>query len=62
MLFFLGDRWLEIGTVIYGAAINQTGLRFNVPVSLPDVHEFFESRRYLDDGSEEWRNWGPRVN
>lgn len=63
MVFFLGDRWVEIGPVRYGPAIvRNTGRLMDVPVKLPDVEEFFAGRQHLDDGTNEWRMWGPRVN
>lgn len=63
MVFFLGDRWVYVGPVIYGpGVVRQTGRLMEVPVDWPDVEAFFESRQHLDDGTNEWRLWGPRVN
>lgn len=63
LVFFLGDRWVYIGPVYYGqAAERSTGRRMDVPVDLPNVENFFANRQHLDDGTNEWRWWGPRVN
>lgn len=54
--FFLGDKWIEIGEV----EIKQKG---NVcEVALPDFGKFLADRVWLDDGTLDWVEWGPRVN
>lgn len=54
--FFMNDRWIFVGNVFL--VQNRNSFR---PV-LPDCDRFFDERRELDDGSDMWRQWGPRVN
>lgn len=54
--FFLGDHWILVGP----ARIVQSSR--GVRPDLPDANKFFDERRDLDDGSDVWRQWGPRVN
>lgn len=54
--FFMGDRWIFVGPVM---AVQR---RNGFTAVLPDFNKFFEDRKVFDDGSEEWRAWGPRVN
>lgn len=62
-MFFIGDHWVEIGPVQYGPPVaNDRGVLLGVPVRLPDTEAFFEERRYLDDGTDDWHEWGPRMN
>lgn len=55
--FFMGDRWIPAGEVML--AQTRGGAFFPV---LPDFDLFFEGRKGLNDGTDEWRKWGPRVN
>jgi hypothetical protein len=34
----------------------------DMEVDMPDVGKFIMERLYLDDGTMEWMEWGPRVN
>lgn len=58
--FFLGDRWIDIGKVESITERTSKGLIFHV--NMPQIEEFFEKREYLDDGTFDWYEWGPRVN
>jgi hypothetical protein len=58
--FFLGDRWLEIGKVNTRTNVRNGGLIMDV--DMPDVEGFLIRRLDLNDGTEDWAEWGPRVN
>lgn len=53
---FLGDRWIEIGDFVI------TGSKNDCCVQVPDVEQWLDSREYLNDGTEDWAVWGPRMN
>lgn len=55
--FFLGDRWIEIGEMemIYES-------RYVVDIEMPDIEGFLMQQFALDNGSEDWLNWGTRLN
>lgn len=55
--FFLGDRWIEIGDVVFHEVGPKT-----FEMEVPDIGLFFAMREGLEDGTEEWYEWGPRVN
>jgi hypothetical protein len=55
--FFLGDRWLEVGKVSL-----KHSRAMVMDVDMPDVGAFILDRLHLDDGTEDWLKWGPRVN
>lgn len=61
VLFFINDRWLEIGpieTVIEGRGTKSA----SVYMKFPDVGSYLEDRESLSDGTKDWVIWGPRVN
>lgn len=63
-MFFLGDRWVLMGPVEFGViSVPPHGRLAHVPlVDNDEVDAFFAEREHLDDGSDDWRVWGPRVN
>lgn len=58
--FFLGDRWVEIGEWATRTIIEDGKMR--VQMAMPNMTEFFDEQRLLDNGSDDWAMWGPRVN
>ena len=59
--FFMGDRWIDIGDFTMKPVPTPTH-EVAMVVSMPNVNEFFEGRKELDDGTKDWCLWGPRVN
>ena len=57
--FFLGDRWIDVGPV---SLKTHRSLILDMEVQMPDVGAFLIERLDLNDGTEDWMEWGPRVN
>lgn len=59
--FFLGDRWIKIGdwkTNVEGRGKDNAIMS----VQMPDIDMFLREQFDLDNGTEDWAIWGPRVN
>lgn len=56
--FFLGDRWIIVGEITHTLHLPNKTIETNIP----DLGQFLEKRKDLDDGSYDWAAWGPRVN
>lgn len=58
--FFLGDRWYNIGPISHTTIRDKQGLIMQV--NMEHLDEFMERKLLDNDGSEDWMEWGPRVN
>lgn len=54
--FFMNGSWILVGDITLTCDKNC------MSVMLPDIGVFLESREYLDDGTFDWAEWGPRLN
>lgn len=54
--FFLGDRWIDIGP------IKLRNNQYMTEMDMPDIETFIARRIDLNDGTEDWLEWGPRLN
>lgn len=57
MKFFLNGTWIVVGDI---KITSQKA--FCMDVTMPDVESFIFDREYLDDGTLDWLEWGPRLN
>lgn len=55
--FFLGDRWIAVGDIQIAQQKSAC-----MDITMPDIEGFLHSREFLDDGTFDWLEWGPRVN
>lgn len=59
--FFMGDRWIDIGDFTT-TTVKTPDQGISMVVNMPDMDKFFREREDLNDGTEDWCLWGPRVN
>lgn len=58
--FFLGDHWIPLGSIPRTTTKDKHGLIISVNMDVLD--QFLLERMAADDGTDDWLEWGPRVN